>query len=435
MSAPPREDRVIRAVEKGVGWLLTRGWQFTAPVLRSVSAWSWRGLCRVWAWCTLPLLAVWAIAGVDLLRWRRSPLTIACSFIPPLGMTLFLIVLSLSVTQQPVALVVHGHGPQTEKMRRIIAEDDDAYLLSITDARTAQRMLSQLEIAAIITIPADFESAVQRHTGVVELTLNNTDIDFADDIRRSVDRSVARFHEPELATTRLEGWDADDAPMSFNTYGVLVNEHDLRATDVDWLRYQVIPALVLLVLCVGLIGTALLCAEDVEHATSRYLSLSPQHAWLLLTGRLLGGTFAGLLALLPAVLLCLWTHVIAPPEGHWSALVAIFIATACCAAGLGAMLGAVIRGARTVALASTVLSTYLFFLGGGFTTIAFLPPWLRALSAWVPMRYAIDGMRQALFYPTLDGVNHDLLMLSATALITVLLGAIFVRRAWARVTG
>lgn len=51
------------------------------------------------------------------------------------------------------------------------------------------------------------------------------------------------------------------------------------------------------------------------------------------------------------------------------------------------------------------------------------------------MRYAIDGMRQALFYPTLDGVNHDLLMLGVTALITVVLGALFVRRAWARVNG
>jgi len=94
-----------------------------------------------------------------------------------------------------------------------------------------------------------------------------------------------------------------------------------------------------------------------------------------------------------------------------------------------------VRGARTVALAATVLSTYLFFLGGGFTTIAFLPPWLRALSAWVPMRYAIDGMRQALFYPTLDGVSHDLQMLWGTAVVTVVLGAVFIRHAWARVSG
>lgn len=378
MSVPPRDDPVMRAIEQGVGWLLTRAWRLIVPVLRPLCAWSGRWCCRGWALLAPSLAVLWAIACVDLLRWRRSPLTIACSFIPPLGMTLFLVVLSLSVTQNPVALVVNGHGPETDRMRRIIVADDDAYLLTITDARTAQRMLSHQEVAAIISIPADFDTAVQQYAGVVELTLNNTDIDFADDIRRSVDRSVVRFHEPKPASAHNQGGDADDDTIPTNSYGILIDEHDLRATNVDWLRYQVIPALVLLVLCVGLIGTALLCAEDVECATSRYLSLAPPRGGLLLAGRLLGGTLAALLALLPAVLICLWTHVIAPPEHHWPALLAIFIATACCAAGVGAMLGAVIRGARTVALAATVLSTYLFFLGGGFTTIAFLPPWLRA---------------------------------------------------------
>jgi len=80
---------------------------------------------------------------------------------------------------------------------------------------------------------------------------------------------------------------------------------------------------------------------------------------------------------------------------------------------------------------ATVLATYLFFLGGGFTTIAFLPAWLRALSAWVPMRYAIDGMRQALFYTSLDGIREDLLALFGTALVAVILGAFVIRQRWA----
>ncbi len=119
------------------GWLLTSAWRLIAPVLRPLCAWSGR-------WLLPGLGTARAVAGgvmghrrvSTLLRWRRSPLTIACSFIPPLGMTLFLIVLSLSVTQQPVALVVNGHGAETERMRSIIAADDDAYLLTITDART-----------------------------------------------------------------------------------------------------------------------------------------------------------------------------------------------------------------------------------------------------------------------------------------------------------
>ena len=305
----------MRAIEQGVGWLLTWLWRIIAPVLCPLARLASMG----WAALAPPFSVLWTMACVDLLRWRRSPLTIACSFIPPVGMTIFLIALSLSVTQQPVALVVNGRGPETDKMRRIITADTDAYLLTTTDQATAQRMLAHLEVAAIITIPADFDTAAQHYAAKVELTLNNTDIDFADDIRRSVDRSMTRFHAPDSAAAQQAGGDADadDAPMPAATYGIAINEHDLRATNVDWLRYQVIPALVLLILCVGLIGTALFCAEDVERATSRYLALAPPHSWLLLAGRLLGGALAALLALVPAVLLCLWTHVIAPPEDHW----------------------------------------------------------------------------------------------------------------------
>ncbi len=155
--------------------------------------------------------------------------------------------------------------------------------------------------------------------------------------------------------------------------------------------------------------------------------------WVLLAGRLLGGTLAALLALLPAVLLCLWTHMIAPPEEHWPALLADLHRhrVLCRRPGRDPRRG--IRGATDCGAGlPPSIATYLFFLGGGFTTIAFLPPWLRAVSAWVPMRYAIDGMRQALFYPDLDGVKHDLLMLCGAALAAMVIGSFFVRRAWAQ---
>jgi ABC-type polysaccharide/polyol phosphate export permease len=428
MKRETRDERVMRAVEDGVGWVLGGLMWALGPVLRVLG----RFFNWLWARSARTVAAIVALAVVDLLRWLRSPMVIASSFVPPLGMTLFLVVLSFAVTAQPVALVVKGQGSHAERMRQIIASDDDAYILTITDAPTAQHLLDTLQVAAIITIPEDFDAAVKRHDAVVHLTLNNVDIDFSDDIRRSVDRSVARFHEPELTTVRKEGWDADDGPMTFNTYGVLINEQDLRETNVDWMRFQIIPALVLLVLCVGLIGTALFCAEDIESDNARYLFLAPHRTWVLLAGRVLGGTAAALLALFVTVVICLWTRLIAPPAEHWNALMHIFLATSLCAAGLGVILGTVVRGARTVALAATVLSTYLFFLGGGFTTIAFLPAWLRTLSAFVPMRYAIDGMRQALFYPELTGVREGLFVLYGTALGTIIVGAFLARRAWAR---
>ncbi len=372
---------------------------------------------------------LWSLAWLDLLHWRRMPLAIASALIPPLGMTMLLVVLSLTVTQEPVALVIQSHGPFAKQMAQLLESDTDSYLLSVTSMPEATRMLHDQEVAAIITIPADFDQQTIAHAATLQLTLNNIDIDFSDDIRRSVERSVGQFDAPQLGLDEETGVQTSVANAP-NPYHIAIAEHDLRKTNVDFLSYQVLPVLVLLVLSTGLMGTALLCAQDMERGTARHLALAPLPAWVLVAGRLLGGLLISLMVLIPAVGICVLTAIISPPMNHWPALAALFVVTALGASGLGSILGTLMRGARNIAMAATILATYLFFLGGGFTTIAFLPQWLRTISAFNPMRYAIDGMRQALFYPDLTGFSTDLAVLSGTAVLAVLVGSLVVRRSW-----
>lgn len=419
------------------------------------------------------LRAIGALARLDLRLWLKSPAAIASALLPPLGMALLLAVLALSVGEQPVALVVEAHGPYALRMEKLLRADDEAYLLKITDAPTAERLLRTQEVAAIITIPADFDRKAVNHDAILHLKLNNIDIDFADDIRRSVERSAGQFDAPSLGhheapgaipdkegAARAEGEkhegageakagkeagpedheedENNNAPYVFdvapdvNPYHIVVEEHDLRVTHVDFLHYQLIPVLVLLVLNIGMTGTALLCAGDGERGTARLLVLAPVSAWALVVGRMLGGLIASVVVLIPTVGLGVAAGIIAPPANHWAPLLALFLVIALCAAGLGAALGTILRGSRNVAMASSILATYLFLMGGGFTTIAFLPPWLRHISALDPMRYAIDGLREALFYPTLTGFPTDLAVLTGTAIVTVLLGAAMVIRSWRR---
>jgi ABC-type multidrug transport system permease subunit len=373
--------------------------------------------------------ALWALARLDLRLWRRSPWAIVSALIPPLGMAVLLAMLTLSVGRQPVALVVEGSGPMSTQMANIIRADTEAYALTVTDADTAARLLHDQEIAAVIVIPPHFDDAVATRDATLDLTLNNVDVDFADDIRRTVDRSVAEFDAPQLGIQGEIGGPSKGILIP-NPYRLAVAQTALRDTNVDFLRYQVLPALVLLVLSVGLMGTALLGARDVERRTARHLVLAPLPPLGLVAGRFLGGLMTSLLVLVPVLVIAVVTGVVSPPPDHWPALIALFTCTALCAAGLGAALGAWFRRSRTVAMMSSIVATYLFFLGGGFTTIAFLPAWLRHVSDFVPIRYAIDGMRQALFYPDLHGVATDLMVLAATAAGAVAVGAVMVRRSW-----
>jgi ABC-2 type transport system permease protein len=378
---------------------------------------------------------IWTLAKLDILMWSRMPLAIASALIPPIGMTVLLIVLSFSVTRQPVALVMQSQTPNALAMKKIISSDDDAYTLRTVDEETAQQLLADQEVAAIITIPKDFDQKVAQNGAIINLTLNNIDIDFSDDIRRAVERSAAEFDAPQLGLNGElnENVNANSTLSSggtANPYRVDINENNLRQTNVSFLNYQVIPAFILLIISVGLMGTALLCAKDIEQKTARNLIISPISPWTLVAGRLFGGLLMSIIIVFPILFIAFLFGVIAPPVDHIPALIALFLSTGLCAAGLGAALGSLLKGARVVTMASSVIATYLFFLGGGFTTIAFLPNWLQKISDIIPVRYAIDGMRQALFYPDLQGVGKDIIILIGTAIFAVILGSFAVRRSW-----
>lgn len=49
---------------------------------------------------------------------------------------------------------------------------------------------------------------------------------------------------------------------------------------------------------------------------------------------------------------------------------------------------------------------------------------------YYPTRYAIDGLRQSLFYPDLYGFGTDMWVLLGTAAVAVVAGGVIVRRAW-----
>jgi ABC-2 type transport system permease protein len=285
-------------------------------------------------------------------------------------------------------------------------------------------MLQDEQVAAIITIPSTFDKDVANGTGKVLLTINNVDFDFSDDIRRSVDRSVVGFDDPALVS------DESINASTLNVYHVDLDAQNLRDTTVDWETYQMVPTFVLLILNVGLVGTALLCAMDRTSKTAHMLVLSPQRSWVLVSGRILGGVLACVVIVLPAVLVAALVGFISLPIVQLPALFGIFLGTALCASGIGAIIGTCVKGSRYVAFLSSMTAIYLFLLGGGFTVIELVPHWLQTASTLIPTRYSIDALRQALFYANPAGLPISLLVLTLYAVACVGVGAFLMRRSW-----
>ncbi len=343
-----------------------------------------------------------------------------------------------------------AHGRYSDHIAGIFqAQAGDIYSLVTTDRANAMRLLDSQQVAAVVVIPPNFDAGISRCPALqpdqiirdytyarsgcpaakLQVTLDNANNNFADEIRRALSETVSFFDAPDVITPVSE----TQLDMSdLNPYRVNVMTALTRASTVDYIHYAVIPCLVLLILSVGVTGTALLCARDIERGTARHLALAPVSSVVLVAGRLLGGVLVSLVVIVPTLAIAALTGLIAPLTGHWVALGLVFLATAVCAAGLGAVLGAILRGTRAVSMAAAVVCTYLFFLGGGFTTIQFLPTWLHRLTAFVPTSYAIDGLRQSLFYPRLFGFGADMRVLLGTAALAIVVGGVVVRRAWSR---
>jgi len=299
----------------------------------------------------------------------------------------------------------------------------------VLDRGPAERALRDQRVAAVIVIPGDFDEQAALGRGRVTVELNNVDIDVSDDIRRSVARSVAELDAPQLSLAgELNG--PSNGLLLPNPYRVAVAERDLRRTNVDFLHYQVVPILILVVISVGTLSAATLAARDLERGHGRLLLMAPGSRAAVVLGKLLGAALATGSVLLPMVVLGAVVGVLDAPPSHWPALVALLAAVTVAASGLGLLIGIAVRRARAVTMLSLNVAIVLFFLGGGFTTVAFMPAWLQELARLVPTSYAIDGLRQALFYPGLEGLPKDLAVLLASAVVAAGLGSVALGRSW-----
>ncbi len=305
------------------------------------------------------LRQTWTLAAHDVGQWRRAPWAIAAALIPPVALALLAYVLTFNLGHQPIALVQEAHGRYSNHMAGIFrAQGGDLYSLVTTDRASATRLLDSQQVAAVVVIPPNFDAAVARCPALqpnqiihdftyarsgcpaaqLQVTLNNANHNFAGEIRRALSETVAFFDAPDVITPVSESQlDMSD----LNPYRVNVMTALTRPSTVDYIHYAVIPCLVLLILSVGVMGTALLCARDIERGTARHLALAPVPSWVLVAGRLLGGVLVSLVVIAPTLAIATVSGAIAPPAGHWPALVLVFLATAVCAAGLGAALGAV----------------------------------------------------------------------------------------------
>ena len=362
------------------------------------------------------LFPILAIVRKDISVWLRQPTSIAATVLPAIAFMVILYFGAQAVGRNPVALVVQDSGPHAQELVNILS-DSGAFkvgMITITPQK-AEDALKQVKVAAVITIPSNFDAAYNaQKPDPVTIHINNLNLDFTNDLRRSLPAAITEFYAEKGNSSHIQ---------------IHVKETDLRSQDIDLLRFELVPNLVLLLTTAGIVNAGLATAREWEDSTIKELLLAPISKATLIAGKLLSGWITTLL-IASVVLVVGAASGYLRPEGtiYWISTLVIVLLVALASAALGVAIGAASRRFQRVTAIGIPLSIDLFFLSGGITVAAFLPAWLQTIAHFVPTFYGTHALQMAIFYGSTEGLALDLSVLGATALVAGVLGVLSLRR-------
>ncbi len=353
-----------------------------------------------------------AIARKDLIEWLRQPRQIVVSFMPSV---IFILLLAVSVTavgKNKVALVVEDNGPHAQQLANNIRQFD-AFIVTDTTADQAATLYKSLQVEAVITIPAGFEDAyLTRKPDPVTIQINNLNLDFTNDLRRSLPAAISDFYNQQ-----------PDSPIA-----VTPAETDMRAQDVPLLQFMVLPLLIQLLTMAGVVNTSLNMVREWETQTVKEIVLAPIPQYCMIVAKVVSGWIIAMLFGGLSLLLATLVGYFHPVGIYWLTSILILALVALFSVGLGVALAALLRTEQRVMSVSITLTFYLFFLSGGIAVVAFLPDWVRVIAQFIPLFYGVHALEMAVFYNSSDLLGRDVIVLLISTGIAMLIGFGALRR-------
>src|SRR5919202_3684695 len=141
-------------------------------------------------------LAILAIVRKDIGVWLRQPTAITATILPAIAFMIILYFGAQAVGRNPVALVVQDNGPHAQELVSIL-NNSDAFKVSLVTSKQgeAEKALKHIQVAAVITIPPNFDIAFNTHkSDPVTIHINNLNLDFTNDLRRSLPAAITEFY-------------------------------------------------------------------------------------------------------------------------------------------------------------------------------------------------------------------------------------------------
>jgi len=360
------------------------------------------------------LRVIRAVAIKDIRSALTERLFTSISVIVPLNFLLLFLLFVLTGGQAPTAVVLEDRGPYAQQFLAAM-QDAHSFLLHVTTADDAQRMLSQGRIVAIVTVPANFDAALNAGQSVtLPVLINNLNVDFTNDIRRAVPLAITSFYAQAFPDQVV----------------VRANEIDVHVQDTDYIQYLSVSIVVISLLVGGLLQAGTGAAREYESGTIKEVLLAPASRWAIEVGKLLGALAlnalsAGLVLAVVVLVLGVWPI-------HWGEVLGFTLLAMLTFVALGLLIGTLVRKRTAVIPLSLGLGLPVFFISGAFGPVQWGSAALAIVSRLQPVYYAIALFQHAFHdfetTPTPLATNTLVLVIS-TAVIVLGSAAVLRRRA------
>ena len=283
----------------------------------------------------------------QLVSFARAPVTTIFALVLPLNLMLLMSLFALTGYNAPTGLVMREDTPRARAFVQALRDAHNSFELRPMEHDAALGLLRRGRLVAVIEVPEGFDATIaDGGSATVDLTVDNVNLDMAEDVRRAVPAAAAIFAERlGLPGVRVK-------PRLIN----------LLPKDTGYVEYLGVSAVALAAVVAGGVLGGTVVAREWETGAARMLLVAPAGIAPVLLGRLAAAACMGVLASGVTGLVVLFGYGV--PAAHPLEVVAGIVFTVFASTSLGGLLGAVLR--RTLPITPLVLGTQLpFYLDSG----------------------------------------------------------------------
>jgi ABC-2 type transport system permease protein len=338
------------------------------------------------------------------------------SIIIPINFLLLFLLFALTGGQAPIAIVTEGQGQYSQQFISAMA-NSHSFIIHQTSAKQGLEMMRQGQLVAIVTLPSNFDEAIQKHQKIqLPVIINNLETDFTNDIRRAVPLAITSFYANAFPGQLV----------------VKAQEMDTYSQDTGYVEYLVVSLMVVSVMLGGLLQGGSNAAREYEKGTIKEILLAPVSIWAIQIGKVLGALFLNSLAV--AAILVVIVLLLGVWPIHWDELLIFIFLLMVMFVSLGSLIGTLFRRRQAVIPLSIGLAIPIFFLSGAFGPATWGDPITATITQFQPVYYGIAIFQHAFhnFTTTSTGSLLDGLILVGFAMVSVSLSSIALKRSRTR---